>query len=133
MKLILTTLCVALSALTSDPSDPGERAHCNLATLTAAERARDQELVPVLADALKERRDLTDGYAYRFEPGVMKELGEWLQIVAKCCQPLRYEVSLEPQPGGTLWVRITGHEAKEFIGLEFAPLAKKLAAKDGHH
>ena len=132
MKLILTSLCLALSALMSDPSDTVERAHCNLAALTAADRARDHELIPILAGALKERKDLPDGYAYRFEPGVVKEVGEWIQIVAKCCQPLTYEVSLEPQPRGALWVRITGHDSKEFIGLEFAPLTQKLAAKDGH-
>ena len=28
----------------------------------------------------------------------------------------------------TLWVQITGHDAKEFIAEEFAPLGKKLAA-----
>jgi hypothetical protein len=130
VKLILTSLCVVLSALLSDPSAPGERAHCNLAALTAADKARGHQLVPVLAEALKERKDLPDGYAYRFEPRVMKEVGEWIQIVAKCCQPLSYEVSLEPQPGGALWVRITGYESKEFIGLEFAPLGQKLPAKD---
>ena len=86
-------------------------------------------LIPILRDALRERRDLSEGYAYRFEPRVMKDVGEWLQIVAKCCQPLSYEVSLEPQPGGALWVRITGHESKEFIDLEFAPLMQKLAAQ----
>ncbi|HEY1416866.1 MAG TPA: hypothetical protein VGF41_03150, partial [Myxococcaceae bacterium] len=57
-------------------------------------------------------------------------LGEWLDIVARCCQPLSYELSLEPQPGGALWVRITGRDAKEFIGLEFAPLMARLAPKE---
>ena len=92
----------------------------------------DQLVEESVTGALKERKDLPDGYAYRFEPGVVKEVGEWIQIVAKCCQPLTYEVSLEPQPRGALWVRITGHDSKEFIGLEFAPLTQKLAAKDGH-
>jgi len=58
----------------------------------------------------------------------LKELGEWLDIEAKCCQPLSYALVLEPQPGGALWVHITGHDAKEFIDEEFAPLGKKLAA-----
>jgi hypothetical protein len=128
LKLVATLLCLAASALAGDSSDPSGRAHCNLAALSPAERARDPQLVAVLRDALRERKDLSDGYAYRFEPKVMKDLGEWLQIVAKCCQPLSYAVSLEPQPGGALWVRITGHDSKEFIDLEFAPLTQKLAA-----
>jgi len=129
MKLALTTLCLVLSALSSS-AGPEVRAHCNLGALTSAERARDKELVPVLASALRERKDLPDGYAYRFDARVMKELGEWLDIVAKCCQPLEYQLALEPQPGGALWVRITGHEAKEFIAAEFAPLTQKLASQD---
>ena len=51
----------------------------------------EQQLVPVLAGAL-ERTDLADGYAYRFDPGVLKDVGEWIGIVAKCCQPLTLAV-----------------------------------------
>jgi len=32
-------------------------------------------------------------------------------------------------PGGSLWVRITGLEAKEFIDAEFAPLMAELRSK----
>ena len=127
MKLLLCTLCVLVSTL-SGPPGPEARAHCNLAALTAADRARDQQLLPLLSSALRERKELPDGYAYRFDRVVLKELGEWLDIEAKCCQPLSYRLVLEPQPGGALWVQITGHEAKEFIEAEFAPLGKKLAA-----
>jgi hypothetical protein len=128
MKLAITLLCAMLGALA--PTGPEERPHCNLAALTLADRARDRELVPLLASALLERKDLPEGYAYRFDRHVLKVLGEWVEIEAKCCQPLTYEVSLEPQPGGALWVRITGKAAKEFIGAEFEPLMAKLAAKD---
>ena len=127
MKLVLCTLCVLVPAL-SGPPGPETRAHCNLAALTAADRARDQQLIPLLASALRERKELPDGYDYRFDRVVLKELGEWLDIEAKCCQPLSYRLVLEPQPGGALWVDITGHDAKEFIEEEFAPLGKKLAA-----
>lgn len=127
MKLVLCTLCMLASTLSGPPA-PEARAHCNLAALTAADRARDHQLLPLLATALRERKELPDGYAYRFDRAVLKELGEWLDIEAKCCQPLSYQLVLEPQPGGALWVHITGHDAKEFIDEEFAPLGKKLAA-----
>ena len=128
MKLLVTTLCLVLSALVSEPSGAENRPRCNLAALTPADRARDRELIPILAAALQERKDLPDGYAYRFDQRVLKLLGEWVEIEAKCCQPLTYEVSVAPQPGGAVWVRITGQEAKEFIDAEFAPLMAKLAA-----
>ena len=127
MKAVTAFLCFLFSLAGSPPAST-ERVHCNLHALTPADRARDQELVQVLSAAVRERRELPDGYAYRLEPGVLKETGEWLAIVAKCCQPLTFEASLEPQPGGALWVRITGHDAKGFIEIEFAALAQKLAS-----
>jgi hypothetical protein len=131
VKLIVTTLCAVLCAFAAGPVAPPDRPHCNLAALTPADRARDREIVPTLAAALLERKELPDGYAYRFEQRALKVLGEWVAIESKCCQPLSYEVSLEPQPGGALWIRITGHEgAKESVATEFAPLMEKLAAKD---
>ena len=132
MKLTVTLaalLCFAIAPLAAQPSGTNAHVRCNLAALSKAERARDAQLVLLLGDALYERNELPDGYAYRFAPAVLKDLGEWLQIVAKCCQPLTYSVALAPQPGGALWVRITGKEgAKEFIDLEFAHLSEKLAA-----
>ena len=128
MKLVATVLSVLVCSLAE--ASPQERAHCNLSVLTSADRAKDREIVPVLASALRERKELPDGYAYRFDRKVLKPLGEWLEIVARCCQPLTYVVDLQPQPGGALWVRITGHDSKEFIDQEFAPLTRKLAMKD---
>jgi hypothetical protein len=120
--------CSFFVGLSATPASAEEHIHCNLKALSKAERSRDTELVAGLRDALRERKELPEGYAYRLEPTVLKDVGEWLQLVAKCCQPLTYEVALAPQPGGALWVRITGHEgAKEFINLEFAHLTEKLA------
>src|SRR5215470_7516681 len=106
MKLVASLVCLALSALAAAPPDL-ERVHCNLAALSKAERERDAQLIPVLRKALRERKELADGYTYRFEPAVLKDVGEWLAIVIKCCQPLTYEVSVGPMPGASLWVRIT--------------------------
>lgn len=127
MKLITTVLCLILAGPATQTAAADEHIHCNLKALSKTDRSRDAELVLVLRDALRERKELPDGYAYRFEPAVLKDVGEWLQLVAKCCQPLSYEVALAPQPGGALWVRITGHDgAKEFINIEFAHLTENL-------
>jgi len=127
---VVAFLCWVLTPLGAPQPTEAERVHCNLATLSQAERARDAELVKVLRDVLRERTELPDGYGYRFEPTALKDVGEWLSIVAKCCQPLSYEMTFGPQPGGPLWVRISGKEgAKEFIELEFAPLAERLAPR----
>lgn len=123
----LATFCLALSVAAAAPSS-SERVHCNLSALSSADRERDRQLIPVLRDALLERTELADGYAYRFPAALLEKVGAWVAIEAKCCQPLTYTLAMEPQPGGALWVRITGHDAKEFIDAEFAPLMTKLAA-----
>jgi hypothetical protein len=91
VKTVLSVLCLALIGLPSRSVAAEEHIHCNLRALSKAERSRDTELVLRLRDALRERKELADGYAYRFEPTVLKDVGEWLQLVAKCCQPLSYE------------------------------------------
>ena len=128
MKTVAFLLCLALCALAgSAVAEP--RVHCNLAALSSADRELDRKLIPVLRDGLQERKELSDGYAYRFPASLLREVGEWVSIEAKCCQPLTYEVSVAPQPGGVVWVRITGQEAKEFIDAEFAPIMAKLAGR----
>jgi hypothetical protein len=127
LKTFATLLCLVLPLGTTSLAEPSEHVHCNLGALSKAERERDAQLIQVLHETLRERKELPDGYAYRFEAAGFKDVGEWLEIVAKCCQPLTYEVALAPQPGGAMWVRVTGKEgAKEFINLEFVHLTEKL-------
>ena len=129
MKLVATLLCLALSTFAGTPAGAEERAHCNLAVLTQADRERAHQVYPLLRDAIQERKELADGYAYRFPATALKEVGDWVAIEAKCCQPLSYEISVGPLPGGVVWVRITGHEAKEFIDAEFARISEKVATR----
>jgi hypothetical protein len=127
MRVIAASAFFLFSIL-AEHANAEERIHCNLKALSKADRLRDTQLVSLLRETLRERTELPNGYAYRFEPSALKDIGEWLQLVAKCCQPLSYEVALAPQPGGALWVRITGHEgAKEFVNIEFEHLTEKLA------
>ncbi len=126
MRLIAIATSV-LALLAAGPTAADERIHCNLTALSKEDRARDAQLVSLLRDVLRERKDLPDGYAYRFEPAALRDVSEWVQLVARCCQPLSYEIALAPQPGGALWIRVTGHEgAKEFIDIEFEHLTEKL-------
>jgi hypothetical protein len=100
-----------------------ERFHCNLGTLTRVERQRGRELAGQLRTALKEKKQLPDGFAFRFSPGSAAALAEWISIESKCCQPITYALELAPQPGGELWLRLTGSEGvKEFLAAELKAL-----------
>ena len=110
----LATFCLALSVAAAAPSSTDTRSlqpGCPLRRRTGPRQAAGPRP--------SQARSGTSGPDRRLRvsvPGVLKDVGEWIGIVAKCCQPLTYVVDLQPQPGGALWVRITGHDAKEFIG-----------------
>ena len=95
-KMILFATLLGVAGASAAP----ERFTCNLSVLTKGERARDHELMMSLAAAVQEKKELPDGYAFRFDRAKLPELAEWTNIVAKCCQPLTYQIELGPQPGG---------------------------------
>lgn len=127
MKTAVKTLAVMLMALTPlHQASAAERFTCNLGLLTKAERQRDQQLARLMRAALVERKELPNGYGFRFTAGSTQKLAEWTYIIAKCCQPLDYRLEIGPQPGGALWLWMTGGEGvKEFIGGEFESLLSK--------
>jgi hypothetical protein len=108
------------------PAVAAERFTCNMGALTKVERQRDQQLAHLMRAALVERKELPNGYGFRFTAESTQMLAEWTYIIAKCCQPLDYRLEIGPQPGGALWLWMTGGEGvKEFIGGEFESLLSK--------
>jgi len=70
-----------------------------------------------------ERKELPDGYAYRFawESDILEQFVEWIPLERACCPFLRF--SIEVEPGNAVWLRLTGSaEVKEFIRFEFQKL-----------
>jgi hypothetical protein len=66
-------------------------------------------------------RELTDGYAFRFEDSVKwaGRILEFIEAERVCCQFLRFDLIFEPQLG-PLWLQLRGSEtAKEFIRVNF--------------
>ena len=63
-----------------------------------------------------EREELPDGFAYRFAPddAILLTLAEFIARERLCCPFFRFQLDLEP--GGPLWLRLTGSDgAKELI------------------
>jgi hypothetical protein len=129
-KMILFATLLGVAGASAAP----ERFTCNLSVLTKGERARDHELMMSLAAAVQEKKELPDGYAFRFDRAKLPELAEWTNIVAKCCQPLTYQIELGPQPGGGLWARFTGKEGvKEFLDGELDEFFRRMPATATAH
>jgi hypothetical protein len=127
-------LFASLLGVASAGHAAAERFTCNLSALTKIERARDHELMMSLASAVVEKRELPDGYAFRFDRAKLSELAEWTDIIAKCCQPLTYQIEVGPQPGGALWARFTGKAGvKEFLDGELDEFFRRMPASATAH
>jgi hypothetical protein len=80
-------------------------------------KAREEDLMVNLFSAVQERRELADGYAFRFSP-TPDRASEVLRFVIQereCCPFFHFEIHFEPG-GGPLWLYLRGPEGtKEFL------------------
>lgn len=94
---------------------------CNMLALDATARKRHIEVTKQLRADMKETRELSDGYAFRFQSDQAKILlvSEFIVRERLCCPFFTFEIVIEPEDG-PLWMRLRGAEGvKEFIRLEF--------------
>ena len=94
---------------------------CNLSAMDADQRKHHRELTERLRQSVKEVRELTDGYGFRFpaETADITRVAEWVALERLCCPffAFQLEVGSDHQP---LWLRITGREGvKPFMQSEF--------------
>jgi len=114
-----TLMAVMLAALVTAGSVSAEEFGCNRNALSKEDRARHQALSQALLGAVQERRELADGYAFRFPAETLLFAAEWVSFERKCCPFLTFVLE-QTRDQGPLWVRVTGSEgAKAFIKEEF--------------
>ena len=77
-KLALAASMLALSSLGF--AEPPKGHYCNLGVFTPEALKRHRDLVPQLAGAVSETRELPNGYAFKFS-GKFEGAGEWLDGV----------------------------------------------------
>lgn len=84
---------------------------CDLAALGAEGRARHHRLLGDLRGAVREVRELADGWAARFdpEPATLLRLAEFVGLERLCCPVFALTIEAEAERG-PLWLRITGRE-----------------------
>jgi hypothetical protein len=95
---------------------------CRLNALTKEERHREGELLQEHLGAVRETRELPDGYAYRFDSndGLFRRLAELVTLEHRCCPFLTFR--LEWTGDGDPWLHVTGGPgAKEFVRSTFTP------------
>jgi hypothetical protein len=82
---------------------------CNLKAIRAAERPRYNDLMKRIRGAIRDRNELSDGYAFELDAKAigLPEVAEWISMERSCCPFLTLQLSasgVHPQ-----WqLRLTG-------------------------
>ncbi|HEY0049544.1 MAG TPA: hypothetical protein VGB68_09685 [Pyrinomonadaceae bacterium] len=91
-------------------------------TLNDAEfREREQVILRKLMQTAVERKELADGFDFRFSPDddLLREITEMIILERKCCPFLDFKIALKAG-NADIWLEITGAAgAKEFIATAF--------------
>jgi hypothetical protein len=102
------------------PGDPDPLV-CDLSLLSRSERDRLMELTGELFGGVREVRELSDGYEFRYPDAsgeLIAELAEWISLDRKCCSFLKHGIFTEPHRDHA-WLHLTGPVgAKESIAAD---------------
>lgn len=75
-------------------------------------------LTRLFAEAARERRDVPNGYAFRFEAEAFEDIARFVALERLCCPFLDFVIELAPK-AGRLWLSMTGPErTREFLDVE---------------
>ena len=61
----------------------------------------------LFGERARERRELADGVALRFDAADLADVARFVDHERRCCPFLRFGIELSPD-GGPLWLRLTG-------------------------
>jgi hypothetical protein len=64
-------------------------------------------LARLFGEAVRERHDLPDGYAFRFDAESFEQVARFVANERRCCPFLTFTVELA-QEAGPIWLRLTG-------------------------
>jgi hypothetical protein len=67
---------------------------CNIEAISAAQRPRYNDLVTRLRVAMRDRRELPDGYSYSLDSAkiTLPEISEWIAMESQCCPFLTFQL-----------------------------------------
>lgn len=78
-------------------------------------------LARLFGEAARERRDVPNGYAFRFDAEEFDSVARFVTRERRCCPFLTFSIELSHE-GGPVWLSMTGPErTKEFLDGELPP------------
>jgi hypothetical protein len=93
---------------------------CNLNALNREQRRRHQSLTAQLRAAVRETRELPDGYSFRLpsDEATFQMTAEWITLERRCCPFLAFGLEAGRE-NGPIWLSLTGREGvKPFLKIE---------------
>lgn len=102
----------------SNPDEASCPLACNLAAMTAEQRARHHSLGAALRAMTQEVLELSDGLAFRLPPEAWSMAAEFVSLEKLCCPFVRFRLEML-ENGGPLRLTLSGREGvKEFLRAE---------------
>lgn len=94
---------------------------CDLQAIAEHERAaHDERAARLMSDAMLERQELPNGYAFRYSADDYNELVAFIGNERLCCPFFHFTLEVSSAKG-PVWLRITGGQGvKEFFGAVLA-------------
>ncbi len=116
--LCASLLCVCMCAAQKDAAPVFA---CNLKAISAADRPRYSELVKRVRSAILNRREISNGYAFKLDNNTvtLPEAAEWISMERLCCPFLTFQLSAQGNQAD--WIlTLTGPEGvKPLLDAEF--------------
>jgi hypothetical protein len=128
VRLLIAILATGLTLMSNEAAaqqvaqKTEHRLTCNLDGIPSQERARYADLFESLRHAIRDKRELPDGYALLLDPAqfTTDQALEWTKLEQECCPFLEMQVRWDIE-NGPVWLDLKGPEGvKDFILDEFA-------------
>lgn len=125
-KLLPILLIMGISVNAQKAECTGDDACCKKETtfkckLTSPElRERKATVIAELKQMMKKKKELKDGYAYKFSGSddVVAKLNEFIKTESECCDFFKFKLTVSSNKSEA-WLHITGEKGvKEFIESE---------------
>ena len=118
MRNTWLALWMSLVPATALAASQGAGFSCDMRAMTKEQRAEHAQLAHAVFAAVNERRELPNGYAFRFAAERWLDAARWADLERRCCPFFAFELAAAAD-GGAMWLRVTGKQgAKEFMKAE---------------
>lgn len=97
---------------------------CDMTAIPPDQRQAHLATSKDLFSQIKESRELTNGYEFRFaaQPDLIVKLAQFISLEKLCCPFLNFGIEVEAE-GGPVWLRLTGRDGvKAFIREEIGEI-----------